>query len=506
MSPENANTNTIAQSASFQLGTTSDILSHICSYLPPPTLYLTLQVSKNFFHAAVPHLYRDIHVRSGMRDIFVGSKRSDNLTLESSFDNDKSPTDRSDQDPTKTKAKAKATYEINKNSLLRYIKRVEVSLHSINECPFVKQFIEPLPNLEVVHLYKGKRDTSLGEGEIICFGEKCQFLTKVCTQAERVIIRQLDLRPLRTFTKLREITIKIRPCELPFYMGGGLDRVTMQIGKDERTEEYLIKILSGVPKSTRNLELVWWDEAHGCIEDSYEVESNGWGFYPAVSSANAKTMRLMKGCNYCDQMGCVRYSPHVGVQLPIMFSMLGRKTDLEEIRVWNFEKTAKKNQWRDFEVEYEDLKGLLIKSFEEGRRQRNPPAEPTVAEKTRITFHSGLEYYHTLSKTGTGIEEFSVKPDGEEMNYWKNLYDPPEETVKLRKEVMYHLKKYEMEIFEFEKDKIEMWNEEECLRYLGNLRTREQLRKEERARQAIRRQAGKLQLGQIDEAAEEVED
>ncbi|WWC69735.1 uncharacterized protein I206_103678 [Kwoniella pini CBS 10737] len=399
--------------ASSLLGSTSDIISHICSYLPPSSLYSTLQVSKSFFHASVPHLYHSIHVGRNSGNIFIGSKRSDNLSF--------------DTIPHRNTDSTSFFDEINKNSLLKHIKRIEVSIHLINECPFVKQFIEPLSNLEIVHLSRKGQDGNM-ENNTICFNEKCQFITKVCNRASKVIIRQLDMKPLKSFSKLQEVTIKIRPCELPWYRD------------DKFSEELFLNELNNLPGSVKKLDLVWWDESHKYIEEAYEVpRSHGWDNLNRISSKNV--MRLIRGCTYCDQEGCVRYRPHVGVQLPYMFKILGSKTNIEQIRIWNFEYTVKRSQWMKSAIQYEDLKELMINSFNQGRESRISKSDlessqsVNTAETTKITFHSGLEYYHTFlsslegGRSGEGSIQVGISKD--DLEYWRREV-PPEEFANLR--------------------------------------------------------------------------
>ncbi|WVW83441.1 hypothetical protein I302_105462 [Kwoniella bestiolae CBS 10118] len=479
--------------ASTRLSSTSDILSHIFSFLPSTSLHPLLYVSKTFFHSAAPHLYHTLSISpsSSSRNIFAGSKRSDNLTL------DQKPLGDS-TDPSN---------EIHKNSLLKYIKRVDVYIHGINECPFVKQFIEPLPNLEVVHLARGKRPSGEEEGNV-CYGERCQFVNKVCINARRVIIRELDFSCLRRFEKLERVILKLRPCELPYYRGEGMARFRRQYDNQdqdvisrERDERELddfsdiwFRSLYHLPPTVKRLDLVWWDESHKYRIDSYETTLQGFGLWGGGNEIERR-IRVMKNCTCCDQLGCVRYSPHVGVQLPTLFKVLGKKTRIEHVGVWNFERVGgdERNQWRDYLVGYEELKDLLKKGFREGRQERDNLRNGYITstsmpngsngtssldhqggseeEEEVITFHSGLEYYSTHSHDYTEI-------DTEEMDYWKDRFDPSPRLRELRRRA---LEEMEMGMDDWSRKDIELWNEDDCLSYLIERHNAQRAEEEHRA-------------------------
>ncbi|WWD10446.1 hypothetical protein V865_008582 [Kwoniella europaea PYCC6329] len=448
--------------ASSRLADTSDILSHIFSFLPQSTLFNVLQVSKTFFHASVPHLYHTLTIAPGGRNIFAGSRRLDNLTL--------------DQKPTFNQTDP--SNEINKNSLSKYIKRVDVYIHEINECPFVKQYIEPLPNLEILHLAKGKRPTNIStsdeDRERICSNEKCQFVTKVCTNAEKVIVRELDFRSIMKFDKLEKVVLKLRPCELPFYRGEGMSKYRKSLYQDDpdgdggsqREEDHdysniWFRSFHHLPPSVKQLDLVWWDERHQYRIDSYEASFRGFGHWFG-RAGDGGGVRTMKNCNYCDQMGCIRYSPHVGIQLPIMFKVLGRQTNIRQINVWNFERVGGGEwQWKDYEVGYEDLKDQLKDGFKIGRTERER-AKDTIdcsdhdQEEGMVKFHSGLEYYSTHSQDNNEI-------DREEMKYWKVRFDPPDKLRELRKRVIEEMEKKSWNTTDV---KIDFWSEDSCVDWL----------------------------------------
>ncbi|WWC85217.1 uncharacterized protein L201_000076 [Kwoniella dendrophila CBS 6074] len=510
-----------AMPASTILGDTSDILSHIFSYLPSSSLFATLQVSKSFFHASVPHLYNTVTIKPGSRNIFLGSTRSDNLTF------DKKP----------VANQTDATNDITKNSLLKHIKRVNVYVHSINECPFVKQFIQPLPNLELVHLAKGRGGytDNLDDGSNLCYNEKCQFITKVCTNTQKVIIRDLDFTPLKFFKKLESVIVKLRPCELPFYTGEGLVRRSYFINNDsddpnqdndtnhndnnsnsQRETEIIGQLdknnladlwyrkSSNLPNSIEKLNLIFWDESHKYrLIESYETAPNHNHHWFGGRSDGVRTI---KGCNYCDQLGCVRYSPHVGIQLPILFWLLGKKNkSIHKISIWNFEKTAENYQWRDYELLYEDLIDEINKSFYEGKKDRIKSGshstisngdEPTnnnriYSDNTEmkvenvdeeiIQFRSGLEYFNLNENDNNEIDE-------EELCYWKDRFSPSGKLRELRRRVQEEVSSTRRIM-----TGLDTWSEDDCLNYLIQRYNEQRLAEEENARLKIRHEVEAIQ-------------
>ncbi|WRT66868.1 uncharacterized protein IL334_003831 [Kwoniella shivajii] len=439
--------------ASTQLGGTADIVSQIVSYLPQSSLFATLQVSKSFFHASVPHLYHTLTIKHDFKNIFTGATRPDNLTFDTPSNDDQT----------------QPLNEINKNSLLRYIKRVDVFVHSTHECPFVLQYIQPLPNLEVVHLARGPRGKGFG---FPCEAETCQFINKVCVNAKKAIIRQLDFTPLSSYKSLKTVVLKLRICELPIWYGQGL----IDYG-----EYHMSKSEISLPHSVKKLDMVWWDADHKYRLDSYEAQEEGSRYWHGGRDSG---MRTMKGCTYCDQSGCRQYSPHVGIQIPAMVECFAQDFKLDQIRLWNVGGSIPRPQWGEEEFAVEELKEMIVKSFSVGRQKKSTLLTNSESDsEDMMTFHSGLEYL------SYGLENDEI--DQGEWQYWEDRYQPSFKLQELREQVskLITLENIGYPTSSNCKDDMKHWSKDDCWAYLARHQEKQRKEEETEARMRIRDKA-----------------
>ncbi|OCF72154.1 hypothetical protein I204_07419 [Kwoniella mangroviensis CBS 8886] len=153
----------------------TDILIKILSHLDNPTLFATLLTCKTFFEASTPILYETITIKS------IRGPRNPPYRY-----------------PHHLKKKIIAN-QWTKNNLVNLIKRNPL----------------PLPNLKILHLVGGHQETVDKEEDRYCDLSTCPFVLKQCMFTEKVIIRQLDFRPLRKMDNLQQVVLKIRPCQSP---------------------------------------------------------------------------------------------------------------------------------------------------------------------------------------------------------------------------------------------------------------------------------------------------
>ncbi|OCF35344.1 hypothetical protein I316_02892 [Kwoniella heveanensis BCC8398] len=376
--------------AATALGATPDIVSHILSFLPQSALAQTLCVSKMYFHLSAPLLYHTIDIRHGMRDISIGSTRSDedDLTLESSLIlNSSLKIDKLSKPgvPKSGDGRNSHHHDFSKNSLLKLVKRVNVHIHGKNECPFVSNYIQPFPNLQVLHLAGGERPSDMESDEVCAYDNsyygrrsdqtRCQFVHKVCVNARQVVLRSLDSSPIKGYEKVEQVVIKLRPCQLPRYTRPrGLISVTddgqYQPQQSTANDDDLDVVPVRLPLSVRSIDIVWWDERHRHRLEGYQVtldeDSSFW--MGRGGSIGGRKLRFL-GCTYCDETGCIRHSPHAGAQLPGMMRLLGRDTGVERVRVWNVDYTAEE-QWSDGRLSLGELKKEMARGLQQGREAR----------------------------------------------------------------------------------------------------------------------------------------
>ncbi|WWD15693.1 hypothetical protein CI109_100115 [Kwoniella shandongensis] len=416
-------TSSTSNLASTRLCENADILQSIFSYLSdsPGTLFSCLLVCRSFFHPSASVLYRTISIGSDSsssssgssgrnRDIFIGSTRPGSYSYSSLGD------------------------EYCKNTLLSYVRECTISIHGINECPFVQHYIQPLPHLHTLYLAGGRRPKNL-DREDICSDDKCQFVQKVChLSTKKVIIRQLDIsKVLSRMEAVEEVVWKLRPCQLPLFLA--------LVDDDEDGEKYQwpYQFENNISPTIRSLRLVWWDERHSFRIEGYQStpsDQTRWSRYGQFGPIQ------MKGCTYCDQAGCVRYSPHAAVQLPALMSKLGEETEIGKVEVYNVEKTAGE-QWFNGRIGVEEVKERMERAFLEGRTRRRNREKRQLANNNDIeqgqfrfttivddhdavTFHSAEEYFSSHRD----------EIDAPELPYWQNKIGPSERWLKLRDEAI----------------------------------------------------------------------
>ncbi|WVR04953.1 hypothetical protein IAU60_001965 [Kwoniella sp. DSM 27419] len=378
-------------SAAAQLGQTSDILSQVLGHLPPPSLFSTLLVSKRFFHLTAPHLYHTLTIKHGLRDVSVGSTRPDILALEVDA------------------AVGRAETDFSKNGLLRLVRRVDVHMHGKNECPFVLNYLQAFPNLQVVHLAGGERPRGLDD---VCEPDQCQFVTKVCVNARRAIVRDLhDVPAVSPFKRLERVTLKLRPCQLPGT--GRMGDVT-----DGGFGSF------SLPGTVRELDVVWWDEQHDHRLDGYVIHEGDVQYAGACSwgRGGPRWPVRIKGCTYCDQFGCVRMAPDPSSQLPSFMKVSREKTRLQKVRHWNMDLTTDRPWYGSTRVKsLDEIKNEMVHGFLgiDTASESEPP--------DRVTFHKAEEYF----QHGMGEDEI----DPAEAEYWNARLFPSLVVKALRDEV-----------------------------------------------------------------------
>ncbi|ODN73536.1 hypothetical protein L202_08036 [Cryptococcus amylolentus CBS 6039] len=372
---------------------TSDILSDILVHLPPSSLFSCLLTSSTFFHSAAPLLYRELHVKHA-KDCFVGSTRE--RAASGIFDVGPSvPTPPSPADP------------YSKNTLLKYVRDVHIHTHGKNECPFVLHYINPLPNLQFVHLANGPTPEELAS-EDVCTSEGCQFLAKVCEGAKKVLLRSLEMGPIKPLKELEHIVLKVRLCQLPIYLF--------------QDPNYVWPLPIIASKAT-TLDLVFWDERHCFRVDWHKVPG---GFTRSSMGLTLSKMVIgngegirMKGCSYCDERGCVRHLPDARAQLPALMYALGEGSEVRRVRVWNCEKTAGRQWERAGPVSVEEVKRRMEESFVRGREERAKlRTGQDVVLGLEVSFQSSAEYYNSPAR-------WNGEMDDEERDYWSMMAIPP---------------------------------------------------------------------------------
>ncbi|WVQ71388.1 hypothetical protein IAR50_000922 [Cryptococcus sp. DSM 104548] len=389
--------------ASTLVGQTPDILSTILSHLPPSSLFSCLLTSSAFFHSAAPLLYRELHVKHA-RDCFVGSTREGEASgifdVGSSLATPPSPPD-----------------PYGKNALLKYVKVVHIYTHGKNECPFVLHYINPLPNLQFVHLANGPTPDGLGY-EDLCGNDRCQFLSKACEGAKKVLLRGLKMDPVKPLKDLEHIVLKARPCQLPFY------------SFQEPSYAWPYPVITS--KAT-TLDLVFWDERHHYRVD-WRTVSGGYtrssmGLRSRLYGSGRGEAKRMKGCSYCDQQGCKRYTPNASAQLPALMYALGEGSEVEKVTVWNCDHTAEEQWPLEGYVSVEEVKRRMKEAFVRGREQK---AKLTTGQDVvlglEVSFGSAAEYYSSPARWNGEMDE-------EEDEYWRTKISPPSDRLlRLRQE------------------------------------------------------------------------
>ncbi|WVQ70382.1 uncharacterized protein L199_008609 [Kwoniella botswanensis] len=210
----------------------TDILTKILSYLDNPSLFATLLTSKTFFEASTPILYQTITIKAI-----------------------RGPQNPLYRYPHHLKKKIIAN-RWTKNNLVNLIKRVDLYVHRQSQCPYTVNNTRynnnplyknplPLPNLKILHLVGGHQQSVDKEEDRYCDQSTCPFVLKQCMFTEKVIIRQLDFRPLKRMDDLQQVILKIRPCQLPRSIDNPFDTT----------------LISSLPSSVRHLKIVWWDES-----------------------------------------------------------------------------------------------------------------------------------------------------------------------------------------------------------------------------------------------------
>ncbi|WVF72354.1 hypothetical protein IAT40_007169 [Kwoniella sp. CBS 6097] len=509
--------------AAITLGSTPDIISHVLSFLPQPALAKTLRVSKMYFHLSAPLLYHTIDIKHGMKDISIGSTRSeaDDLTLDS-FSKALNSSSSSKLSYGKGGSHQLRNDDFSKNSLLRLVKRVDVHVHGKNECPFVSNYIQLFPNLQVLHLAGGQWPDGMEPDDVCAYdrsyygsrssdiGEmRCQFVRKVCMYARRVILRSLDFSPIKGYGKVEHVILKLRPCQLPHYT----PRRTS--GPSARDDDHSIDnwntISMKLPPLVKTIDIIWWDERHVHRLEGYEVTLDAKTSYWMGGRGGDNRSRML-GCTYCDQAGCIRYSPHAGVQLPGMMRSLGKDTSVDRVRVWNVDYTAEE-QWPDDRLSLDQLKMAMLRELREGRKVRlgakveeisrsddyieeAPPPDfshliydsdhpldlpgDSDPSKPTLSFHSAAEYYARATGTASHFYHHHQSPpqpqprynhaddldcvceiDDEESPYWVGRIKPPRRLKNLRERVEAI---WPME----DKRMLSLWSADELERYLDN--------------------------------------
>ncbi|WWC85227.1 uncharacterized protein L201_000086 [Kwoniella dendrophila CBS 6074] len=401
------------KTASYSLAENDDIISHIFSFLEPKSLFATLLTNKRFFQISTPILYRNITVQSGLQNLFY-RYHSNESNL-----------------PT----------EYTKIGLLRLIKRMDIYVHQKFECPF-HQFskldpsLDRIPNLKILHIAGGERPLLCKEWKCnkehshnYCEPLKCPFIQDVCMWTiEKVIIRELDFRPLRRLIFLEQIILKLRPCQLPNNIDTGID-VPYKGGYEEQFlttfNEYLIRSL--LHAKFVNLKIVWWDENHSFRIDWKEFKTfNGMVCSRGASEIQTKRMMeetgISKGCDtcptfqsrpdfrtgslHCDDPGSHNFTNTLSALYPTtsttanepnsdiclqekraessrtalmdFFRLLGRRISIRRIDVYNFEKTAQMAMVGTQEdsdgsqsLRCCDFEERLIKMFKKGRKENS---------------------------------------------------------------------------------------------------------------------------------------
>ncbi|WRT66870.1 uncharacterized protein IL334_003833 [Kwoniella shivajii] len=403
--------------ASAKVGHTDDILSQIFDYLPSKSLFAALQVNKTFFHIVTPKLYSKISVKHTGANIFYQHKTSSPV----GFPN-----------------------PLSKLALLGLVKCVNIYVHGREVCPGIKQcgFIPPLPDLKIVHLAGGFQPS---DSYVLCEPSTCPFILSICSNVEdRVILREMDFRPLREMNYLKEVVVRLRPCQL--------DNMTSH--QTDPKEPWFT-----LPKKVEKMKLIWWDERHSYRIESVEVSRRPFrcsranfniifGHYTGYSGT--------KDCNRCvirEQASLSRTLPPLltlSEQLPCMMKRFGRATNIKRIDIYNMDKM--------FQIAFdqngttkENLQEMMLDSFQEGRNEYrtvkvvlSAPNDINVSKKHQYTAHSmedesGLNpceiYYHPWAAYYPAFAKMHEMDDREE-EYWSNRLSPSRELLEARADLL----------------------------------------------------------------------
>jgi hypothetical protein len=322
----------------------NDVILELVKHLDESALHPFLLTSKAFAAAAMPRLYRRITVDHSRPSLFR--------------DLSAAPRHPSPESP----GAAIAVEEWTKASAWKHVRELSIQLHGESACPgrLYPDTVPVLPNLEHIHLSGGETTLEMGP---ICSYHSCPLLDRYRTaKLSRLTIRKLDQMPV--FPSVSHLTIILRPCQFPFEARGA---VTYSAGT--------FRPLS----SLRSIDIVLWDERHQHRIDWVHHPAAAW---PPVKSPPAAELRMArgarpvdqsyktKGCTYCDQTGCIRYSPNAPKQIPGLVYSAVRWTAVGEVRVWNAERSVEDNQWWDSRMTLEECCEAVREAARRGRKER----------------------------------------------------------------------------------------------------------------------------------------
>ncbi|WWC85226.1 uncharacterized protein L201_000085 [Kwoniella dendrophila CBS 6074] len=462
--------------ASCRIANHLDILINIFGFLPSKDLFATCRTNKIFYSISISFLYQHIIVKpsplstplstSSARTVHSGSqsKKSDSEEVSKIY---RHPFAAQNKD------QSLVPKEYRKSTLIESVHRIDIHVHRDDQCPS-KTFSGIIPDLKTLHIAGGKKpiikhnNTYIGhqtyrhrqdildiDDDICQYGEEndyntycdpwdCPFILNSCSNAQRIIIRDLNFIPLKNMSKLNEVVLKLRPCQLPHF---GLDydqEGRRKPSPKKNTNDPIFyyhmmnddeSLISSLSKNVEKLKLIWWDERHSFRIDWQELgypqtsRKCGTGRQKNNSSQaererrrDDKKMLKSKQCKGCEgneyNGGYTYYFNHFGyhsskldessrspnlikTRLVDLFYMLGEKTSLREINIYNFEKTAEMTlsemMITNSNKEKSTVQGLrdeLVRYFNRGRDNKNNDAGNIGAPSNcHINYHTINEYY-----------------------------------------------------------------------------------------------------------------
>lgn len=339
----------------------NDLLIDFVSLVDDSSLHSLLLTSKTLAVAVIPRLYRNITASPA---VFVDASQA--------------------KEPSQAWGKISAILQV---------RQLRIPTHSETDCAG-NHILPDLPFLQHLHLSGGP--FSLVEGRL-CQPHSCGIIERY-KAVSRVTIRRLHLMPEMT---VPHVVVILRPCQFPFDPRGA---PTYCAGT--------FRPLAGV----ETVDIVLWDERH-----DYRID---WIEHPAVGTLTTPTTRpdsdevvdgptgntplgakghweslpgtsyKTKGCTYCDQSGCVRYTPNIPRQLPSLVYSVTRWTSAKTVRVWNAEKSVEEFSWHGTETGMQKCRETVKQEAERGQVDREamseePPEEMSQDVNTATTESEG---------------------------------------------------------------------------------------------------------------------
>ncbi|KAK1924631.1 hypothetical protein DB88DRAFT_486258 [Papiliotrema laurentii] len=347
-------------SASSRFTSNNDVLAQVVEYLDDSSLHPFLRCSKAFAANVLPRLYRTLHLDPSKPSPFL---------LQSS------PTHLSTCPP----------LPWTQSAAWEYVQTLSIPTHGAELCFGLHGPLPDLPRLHTIHLSGGDRTLQMGKE---CAAHSCPLLQRYGSSASLLILRKLHLLPTVPVTSALLI---LRPCQFPFESRGEpvvvagtfrplthLDRIDLVLW-DERHAHRIEWIDHQAPHfgrwppgiDTLAAEITSDAETESLDSDSDTDGEGGWGSSGRpVFRCGAYRVYGTKGCHYCDQRGCVRYSPNIPKQLGGMLYTLARYTPVKEINVWNADKSLTEFQWWDSRMSLDECHEMAREQVRLGREER----------------------------------------------------------------------------------------------------------------------------------------